>query len=121
MDPSSLSFSPTMESEETMSISADTVRTLHYIPPNHTLEPSDQTLIAHPTTSVSTPPSPQPPLGYSTTSTVLVLSMPSPPSSPAIGSPNSFDYRSVSPSPSESSLPESVSSSFFFSSSGAGS
>ena len=114
-----------MESEETMSVSADTVRTLHYnMPPNHTLEPSDQTLIAHqvtPTTSVSTPPSPQHTLGYSTTSTVLVLSMPSPPSSPAIGSPNSFDYRSVSPSPSESSPPESVSSSFFFSSSGAGS
>ncbi|KIM42283.1 hypothetical protein M413DRAFT_444713 [Hebeloma cylindrosporum] len=96
-----------MESEET-------IGTSHY----H--QPSDHTVKAH-QSSVSTPPSPQSTLGYSTTSTVLVLSMPSPPSSPAIGSPSSIDDRSLSPSPSESSLPESVSSIFFFSSSGAGS
>ena len=99
-----------------MSTSADSVRTLHYVPSHHTLEPSDQT-VKHPhTTFISNS---QHTLGYS--STVLVLSMPSPSSSPAIGSPNSSDDRSLSPSPSESSLPESVSSSFFFSSSGAGS
>jgi len=104
---------------ETMSTSADSVRTLHYVPSHHTLEPSDQTVKPQHTTS--TPASPQHTLGYNSTSTVLILSMPSPSSSPAIGSPNSADDRSLSPSPSESSLPESVSSSFFFSSSGAGS